>query len=218
MQKGFSALVCGYGVPEDILTDRSYHAYLVGVTNWLFDRYRDASGRIVLVGGPTDIVVPSDRTESGEMARWFKKRLTDLESWTGYSLRWKIIVRPRALSSVENLLAFKPFVKDETVVFCETTRATRVRKLTRAVLGTRNVRVVPIDFDGSPRRYQPIRNGEQEAAFLKMELHAARDPGARRKLRAMMREKLARMRKLGPKKGHEQLPQILTELLAKYAD
>ncbi|OGL66989.1 hypothetical protein A2856_00655 [Candidatus Uhrbacteria bacterium RIFCSPHIGHO2_01_FULL_63_20] len=218
----FSALICGYGIPKYIFKDPSYHAYLVACTNWLFENLRDASGSIVLVGGATDMRRPYKRTEADEMAGWLKKRRDDVEGWTGESLPWKIVSRPGALSTVENLLKFRRITDpstDQLVIFCERTRLNRIRELTFAVFPkAREVVIVPVDFDGSPRRYQPIRNAEQEQQFLAMEKRAASDDRAMRKLRAMMMEKLARMRKLGPKKGHEQLPRILTELLAKYGD
>lgn len=216
MKQAFSALVCGYGIPVDILTDRSYHAYLVGVTNWLFEHYKDAAGRIVVDGGPTDIAPPFKRTEAGEMARWFTKRLADIKAWTGTILPWKVIPRSKSLSSVENLMNFKPLAVGELIIFCEFTRVSRIRKLAKGVFGKRPIKVVPIDFNGSPLRYCPMRDKKEEAAFLRFELKAIHDPATFRILRRSMKEKLAIMRQYDREEAHRRLPEIFKKLQAKY--
>ena len=43
-------LINGYGVPDTILTDQSYHSYLGQVLNYLWDNYRTQQLTIVLCG------------------------------------------------------------------------------------------------------------------------------------------------------------------------
>ena len=85
----FIALICGYGIPKDIMTDRSYHAYLVAVTNWLYDRYRDTPGKIIMNGSPTDIIKPYRRTEANEIAKWMHDRLLQIKKASGSKPNWK---------------------------------------------------------------------------------------------------------------------------------
>lgn len=209
--KTFSALVCGYGVPKNILEDRSYHAYLTACFNRLFDLYQNNRGIIVLNGGPTDCYKPYQRTEAGEMAKWFREKKTEVEKTTGKKLRWKIISRPKSLSSVENLLNFRPLAAGEKIIFCEHTRAPRIKKLADKIFG-RRIKIIPIDFDASERRYTPIRTKASEQDFLRMELTAIGDPKAMAKLRAFMKKKLAIMRQYPAEEAHQRLPQILEKL------
>ena len=51
----------GYGVPEDILVDRSYHSYLTQVLSYLWERYRGQRLTIVPLGGRTDLRRPYRR-------------------------------------------------------------------------------------------------------------------------------------------------------------
>lgn len=210
----FITLICGYGVPEDILTDRSYHAYLTTCMNWLFDRCAKTSGAVVLNGGPTDIFKPYQRTEAGEMAKWIRRKQAEIERTRGEKLPWKIVAKPKSLSSVENILNFKPLT-DETsnvIVFCERTRTARIRRLVKLIFGSRRVTIVPIDFDGSPRRYQPIRTKQSERDFIRMETAAVHNRHALKLIRSFMKKKLTLMREHDPVTAHRLLPKIIEDL------
>lgn len=209
--KKFSALICGYGVPKNIFDDKNYHAYLTACFNNLFDLRRGDRGIIVVNGGPTDCYKPYRRTEAGEMTKWLQKKKTEVEKMTGKKLPWKIISKPKSLSSVENLLNFRPLAKGTKIILCEHVRAPRIRKLAGKIF-SRGVKIVPIDFDASARRYTPIRTRASEQDFLRMELAAISDPKALLKIRAFMKKKLAIMRKYSAEEAHRRLPEILERL------
>jgi hypothetical protein len=208
MAKKFTALICGYGVPKDIFTDLHYNAYLRQVVNELFDRYK-TSGTIVLNGGRTDLFKPYRRTEAGEMARWFTRNAPR---------PWKIVAKPKSLTTVENLLnvSAEARTKNEMLSFCEYTRAPRIRRLIREIPKLRRAKVIAIDFDGSPRRYEPMRTRQSEKEFLQLELAALRDQKSLAHLRQFAKKKLAIMRQYSPEEAHRRLPQILEQLHAEY--
>jgi len=130
----FSALICGYGVPKNIFEDKGYHAYLTACFNHLFKNLRDKPGKIIVNGGPTDCYKPYRRTEAGEMAKWLKKKKTEVEKLTSQKIPWQIISRPKSLSSAEDLLNFKPLASGQKIIFCEHTRAPRIKKLAAKIL------------------------------------------------------------------------------------
>ena len=180
-------------------------------------------------GGLTDCYKPYRRTEAGEMARWFRDKITSVGSDARLStealakvdkgvMRWQIVSCPSSLSSVENLLNFKPFVHSgsDIIIFCEKTRTSRIRKLAKQISAQRKFTIVPIEFDGSPRRYQPIRNKQSERDFLRMELAALKNKKDLEKLRAFMKEKLRLMRHYSAAEAHRRLPEILEKLHEKH--
>jgi hypothetical protein len=207
----FSALICGYGVPKNILEDKNYHAYLTVCFNHLFDKLSDRPGIIVVNGGPTDCYKPYRRTEAGEMTKWLKQKIAEVEKLTKQKIPWQIINKPKSLSSVENLLNCRLFAKEQKIIFCEHARAPRIKKLAAKIFG-RDFKIIPVDFDASARRYTPIRTKELEQNFLRMELAAIDNPIALKKIRAFMKEKLAIMRKYPAEQAHRRLPEILEKL------
>lgn len=213
----FTALIPGYGVPKNILTDRNYGAYLSVCFNTLFDKYRDAAGTVFVSGGHTDCFPPYKRTEAREMRRWFLRQKSTAERAYGRPLRWRIVMDYHALTTIENMLNFSKIVRPHTdiVVFIDKTRAARMRRFAKAAL-KRQARIVPVDFDTSLNRYQIEAIADRERVDLKFSLMALKDPKVMKLRRDFAKEKLKIMRKLGPKKGHEQLARILTELKKKY--
>lgn len=209
--KIFSALICGYGVPKNILEDKNYHAYLIACFNCLFDHHQNDRGVIVLNGGPTDCYKPYRRTEAGEIAKWLQKKKIAVEKLTGKKLPWKIISKPKSLSSVENLLNFKPLAQGTKIIFCEQIRSPRIKKLANKIFG-RQTKIIPIDFDASARRYSPLRTKQSEQDFLRMELRAVNDPNALKTIRNFMKKKLTIMRRYSAKEAHRRLPEILEQL------
>ncbi|KKT69973.1 MAG: hypothetical protein UW63_C0040G0009 [Candidatus Uhrbacteria bacterium GW2011_GWF2_44_350] len=132
-EKVFSALVCGYGVPKNILNDKNYHTYLTQIFNFLFDRFANTSGTVVLSGGATDCFPPFKRTEAREMKKWFDQKIRIVQKETGQKIPWAFILDNKALSTVENILYFKPLAKNKIFIFAEKTRAERIKKISKKI-------------------------------------------------------------------------------------
>jgi hypothetical protein len=222
--KRFAALICGYGVPEDMATDPNYQAYLHPVVNFLFERYRDAEGKIIVNGGATDLFRPYRRTEAGEMKKWLSAQIDKMRRPEVF-INWGIVEKPRSLTTVENLLNFDeairagsrdPAYTADLLIFCEATRAARIRRLVRGIPKLHHARVIPIDFDTSPRRYDLAAIKKNERDFLRLELAAIHDPTRLKSLRKMAQEKLRLMRRYTPEEAHRRLPEILNRLNQKY--
>jgi len=196
----FSALICGYGIPKDIMADENYFSYLTQVFNFLFDRFEDTKGTIILSGGATDCFPPFKRTETREMKRWLVEKIKNVEKETKKKIPWKIILDNKALSTLENLVNFEPFVKGETIIFAEKTRTDRIKKLTKIIFKNQ-AKCVFFDFDGSFARYhkEAIRIREKNA--LVVHLAAVRDRGKIKDIRQAVQRKLSLMRKHGAKEG-----------------
>ncbi len=190
MTARITAIINGYGVPEDIRTDRSYHAYLVQVVNWLWERYRTRAVTIVPCGGPTDMRRPYRRTEAGEMARWLRPKLRVL----GLASRWRIAPIATELTALENMLVTaKRFPNGPIVYFCEWTRLNKMRAIAKRIFGKRCL-VVGIEFDGSAPRYDLHGRTALEREDLRYSLAALEDPAWRRMLRLAAEEKIRVLR------------------------
>ena len=203
MTAHITAIINGYGVPDDIRTDRSYHAYLVQVLNWLWERYRTRAITIVPCGGKTDMRRPYRRTEAGEMVKWLTPRVRAL----GLASRWRIapiateLTRLNfsrenfgGLTALENMIAVaKRYPKGPIVYFCEWTRLRKMRALARRVFKKRTT-VVGIEFDGSAPRYDLSGRRALEREDLRYSIAALEDPAWRRMLRAAAEEKIRVLR------------------------
>jgi hypothetical protein len=196
----FSALVCGYGIPEDIMTDKNYFSYLTQVFNFLFDRFADTEGSVFLSGGPTDCFPPFKRTEARETKRWLVEKIKSAEKEIGQKIPWKIILDNKALSTLENLVNFKPFAKGRVIIFAEKTRTDRIKKLAKIIFKNQ-AKCVFFDFDGSFARYhkEAIRIREKNALIV--HLAAVRDRGKIKDIRQAVQRKLSLMRKHGAEEG-----------------
>lgn len=216
--KQFVALIPGYGVPKDILTDKNYATYLAPCFNMLFDTFRDTQGTIVVSGGRTDVFPPYRRTEAGEMKRWLVAQIALARKASGMRLPWKIALDTRALTSVENVINFKPFVSRDatTIIFGDKTRMARLKKFFRAVAPRHPFTAVPIDFDMSTNRYRLDHLEKRESTDLKFGLEAITNPKVRNIRREFAQKKLKMMREIGPG-SHEQLPEILEKLKNEFA-
>lgn len=222
--KSFSALICGYGVPKNIDTDPNYQAYLHPVVNYLFRHHRNTNGTIVLNGGATDIFKPYKRTEAGEMKKWLQKKVDEIR-WPSQNVNngildgWQVLAKPKALTTVETLLNFaKTDMKglSDILIFCEATRAARIRRLVREIPSLRSAETIPIDFDTSPRRYDLETIKKNERDFLQLELAALHNPTGLKSLRTFAQEKLRLMRQYTPEEAHRRLPEILKQLHSKF--
>lgn len=184
------ALINGYGIPEDIRTDRSYHAYLVQVLNWLWDRHRTHAITIVPCGGKTDMRRPYRRTEAGEIAKWIRPRIHAI----GLASRWQVAPIATELTALENMLAAaKRYPRGPIVYFCEWTRLRKMRALAKRVFGTRAT-VIGIEFDGSPPRYDRDGRRALEREDLRYSIAALEDTAWRQMLRAAAAEKIRVLR------------------------
>lgn len=184
-------IINGYGVPEDIRTDRSYHAYFVQIVNWLWERHRAHEVTIVPCGGKTDMRRPYRRTEAGEMTRWLRSRIATL----GLASHWRVRPIATELTALENMLAAaKRFPKETIVYFCEWTRLKKMRTLAARIFGKRAT-VIGIEFDGSPPRYDARGRRALEREDLRYSLAALEDPAWRQVLRAAAEEKIRILRR-----------------------
>ena len=185
-----TVIINGYGVPEDIRTDRSYHAYLVQSLNWLWERHRNHTITIVPVGGKTDMQPPYRRTEAGEIVKWLTPRIRSL----GLTSHWMVQPIATELTALENMLAAtKRYPNRPIVYFCEWTRLKKMRTLAKRVFGMRAT-VVGIEFDGSAPRYDRDGRAALEREDLRYSLAALNDPEWRRMLRAAAEEKIRVLR------------------------
>lgn len=206
------AVVNGYGVPKDIFSDLSYHAYLVQVFNYLFDRFRAQAVTIVPCGGPTDFFPPYRRTEGGEMAKWLRARIRKL----GLARRWKVKPKTTGLTAVDNLLACRKLAKaGRTLYFCEKTREAKMRRGAREAFGKRAT-VIGIEFDGSPPRYQVPGRREAEREDLKHDFLALKNPEWRKFLHRAAEEKIQVLRKTPERVRAVEIDRIARRIRQKY--
>jgi hypothetical protein len=218
MKQKFTALICGYGVPKDILTDQNYTTYLVPCFNTLFDRFRDTAGTIVLSGGHTDLYPPYRRTEAGEMKRWFVRQMKIARQESGATLPWKLALDTKALTSIENVFNSRPYVtKHVEVLICgDKTRMRRLKKFFQTVFPHQPFTFISVDFDMSKNRYRLDHIEKREAIDLEVGLEAIRNPKVFKLRREFARKKIKAMRKLGPK-STDRLPEILERLRHEFA-
>ncbi|MFA4954455.1 MAG: hypothetical protein WC641_04035 [Patescibacteria group bacterium] len=191
MRKISFAAINGYGIPRDILTDMSYHAYLVQVFNYVWRNYGDARLTLIPTGGKTDLFPPYKRTEAGEMARWFKPRIKKLK------LKWDIETCG-ALTALENMLTVKRLVGNASgVYFCELSRRAKMQRLAREVFGNK-VRVIGLEFDGSAPGYDLKTRRAMERLDVRYGLLALKDSAWRKKMEQAARLKIKTLRKTDP--------------------
>ncbi len=215
----FVALVCGYGVPKDIFTDQNYSSYLTSCFNTLFEKFSETTGTIVFSGGRTDLFPPYRRTEAREMKRWFTRQLAIARKESGTRLPWKFTLDTHALTSVENILNFRPYVSQQVkvIIFGEQTRAHRLRKFFRAAFPDQRFTLVPIDFDASKNRYRVDHVKKRETRALAIGLEAIKNPKVLALCRAIAKKKIRAMREHGPKSAN-QLPKIVEALWSESED
>ncbi|MBI5404773.1 MAG: YdcF family protein [Candidatus Kerfeldbacteria bacterium] len=209
-------IILGYGIPKNILKDDNYARYLPLVFNTIFETHRkEKSGRthVILCGGPTDMYRPYRRTEAAEMKRLFLKHLKQLRSQDRRQL--SLHIERRSLSTLENLvfakeLMVKKRIPTKTVtVFCEFTRAQRIKKLGKRIFGPRtDWQVVPIDFDTSANRYLDREFlTAKESKVLKFDLWALRNRRNFDRWHNLFVEKLSFLRTVSPKHQVEAIEQ-----------
>lgn len=216
----FSALIPGYGVPKDILKDTNYNSYLSICFNTLFHKYHNQKGTIIFSGGYTDCYPPYQRTEAREMKRWFEQQKKIAEKACEKKLNWIFKTDNKSLTSVENIFNVKPFVsqKSNILIFCDATRALRMKKFATEILGKNIAKIIPVDFDTSNNRYKLDAIAWREKEDLRLSLKAVLDPKLLKIRREFAKRKLEIMREYGAEKGHEKLPEILKELNVEFKE
>ena len=185
-------IINGYGTPDNIMTDLNYNRYLGFIFNYLWANYRHKKLTITVCGGPTDMKRPYQRTEAGEMAKWFRHYLARLN----LTKRWQVKQANKGLGALDNLLAAKKIIgsKKAPMICCfDITRTKKMRRLIKEVLGSK-VKLLLIDFDLSLPRYDLATRQKMEAADLRFSLKALRDQTFYRKLQTANRQKIKILR------------------------
>ena len=200
-------LINGYGVPNDILSDGNYDRYLSACAS-LIELSERTGGHhleeeiaafmrgeglpqcaptIYLAGGSTNVHFP-DRTEAGEMVRWFLAHGLVSSSAT-------FCVVPGALDARGNLELLRNDVgRDAQVtIFCEYARQDLMHFLANRLF--RHAVVIPIAFDGGPYK-NPLARLRQ-LARLPLRIAAWYSPWVRRHVEYPLR--LRFIRQLGEK-------------------
>lgn len=207
-------IVFGYGVPRDILKDENYDFYLKTVFNKIYGycaKSHVANPLIILSGGSTDCFRPYQRTEAGEMAKFFSTFIKGRPFLKRITKKWVFIKEPESLSTLENLINSRKIIlkrkitKATCFVFCEQTREQRVSIVAKKVFSRSfHLQVVPIDFDVSADRYlPPTYLARKEAGEINYSAWALRSPANLKKHHAFFEEKIRYFRKAGPKRQQQ---------------
>lgn len=194
-------LVCGYGVPKNILVDENYNFYLKIVLNKIYSlvtKNKIDQPLIILAGGKTDIFKPYKRTEAGEMIKLFKNIIKQKPFLKPITKNWLFVAENTSISTLENLLNAQQIISQRKIkqanvfVFCEQTREQRIKILAKKILAKNcSFQVVPIDFDISANRYLPSEYlSKKENAELKHCFWALQKPENLKQHHEMVEEKL----------------------------
>jgi len=203
-QKRLFIAINGYGVSDNIFTDLSYQAYLIQIFNHLWANYRTKPLIIIPCGGNTDMEKPFKRTEAGEMSKWLKDQMKKV----GLAKLWKVYPCATQLSALENMLACKQLVnKNKLIYFCEKTREQKMKELAKKIFGSQ-AKIIAIEFDGSPTRYDLITRHNLEKEDLQYSLLALKDPRWRAWLKKATKEKIKTLRQLPARLRYQQVDKI----------
>lgn len=204
-------IVNGYGVPQNILNDQSYHAYLIQIFNFLWDNFHSKQLTIAPCGGHSDLFPPYKRTEAGEIAKWFRKRINSLKLFEN----WRVETISTELSALENMLAVKKLLSTPAYYFCEKTREYKMRVLAQKIFG-RKTKVIAIEFDGSAPRYQSPGRKNLESLDLKYSLLALTNPAWRKMLKQSSIEKIKILRQTPEKVRATEIDRITRRIRDEY--
>lgn len=184
-------IINGYGVPKDIMTDLSYHAYLIQIFNFLWENFRSSDLLIIPCGGLTDMFPPYKRTEAGEITKWLKYKINKLR----LSKKWRLQPIATELTALENMLACKKRIKNAPLLyFCEKTRERKMRILAKKIFGNKT-KIIGVEFDGSAPRYQTPGRKTLEERDLKYSLLGLANPIWRKMLQQAAIDKINILRK-----------------------
>jgi hypothetical protein len=198
-------VVCGYGIPADILNDQNYDIYLRTVFNTVFDGCSKTgiwNPHIVFSGGKSDMRKPYRRTEAQEMMKFFRV-LMQRPAVKAKVKAWTLLAEMKSLSTLDNIIYVRDLFEQRSIessslsIFCEKTRVERVKAITRKIF-TKAV-VIPIDFDQSANRYlDPALLQRISREGAKFDLWALKSEANLKKHRDIFKEKFVYLRKAGP--------------------
>ncbi|MEK9155218.1 MAG: ElyC/SanA/YdcF family protein [Patescibacteria group bacterium] len=174
--------ILGYGVPKDITTDENYRTYLSIVFNHIYQESAGKEAVIIPCGGKTSCVPPFTGTEAGAMISYFRS-LVKRPFVKEATKRWKFIAEDRSISSLENfvflseILVREKITKGRMTIFCDATRARRMKIVARRVFPKVKCTIVGIDFDVSHARYIGAEAiAKKEKVALQESLHVLSSP------------------------------------------
>jgi len=202
-------LVFGYGIPKNIFRDENYNFYLKMVFNRIYDfavENKDSRPLIICSGGRTDCFPPYRRMEGEEMVKFLKK-LSQRPGLKQTTKDWSFMPENKSIFTLENFLGCQKLLKKKKInkanlfIFCEKTRAQRVRILAGKIFSVKyDLKIIPVDFDVSANRYlEPEFLAKKEQVILRYDLWALKRPGNFKKYHKFFKEKFQFLRKAGPK-------------------
>lgn len=158
------------------------------------------------------MIKPYRKTEAGEMAKWFKLKIKE----RGLTVKWKIKICATELSALENMLAIKSLIGNKPLwYFCEQTREIKMRALARKIF-SQQAKVIPIEFDASPARYDDDIRKSLEKEDLQYSLLALEDKQWRRVFKKYSQEKIRILRNLPPGKRRLATDRIARDLKREF--
>jgi hypothetical protein len=184
----------GYGVPDDILRDGNYGAYLMECLRTIVVFSQGEPVEIHLGGGATDVNSPG-RTEAGEMARWLATNEFDYDVELLLSQALFLPIS-RTIDARENLEALQERIGRGTQVgiFCEHARQDWMQVLALRLFD--DATVFPIDFDAGRSKYARLLH----AAKLPMRILGLYSDTVRRRIELPLRRAFIRWKSL--RSGH----------------
>lgn len=202
-------IICGYGVSKDIFKDEKYNFYLNLVFNNIYDLVIGKGIKKPLViasGGMTDCFRSYRRSEGKEIIKFLRK-LSKRPFLKKVTRDWDFIAEKKSLSTLENIIDCQNILKKKKIkkanlyIFCEQTRARRVKYLTQKILNKGyKIEIIPVDFDISSNRYlDPKFINKKEAIETKHSLWALKNSENLKKHHQVFKERIGYLRKAGSK-------------------
>lgn len=223
-------IIPGYGIPESIEQDQNYLTYLHVAFNRIYEAAKGEKALIIPCGGPTNCTPPYEGTEAAMIGAYIQK-LIDRPMMGDLCKAWSIQLENRSLSTLENLIFVKDIL-DRTegvelvVIFCEATRADRIRVVSNQILSTRrNVTIEAIDFDITANRYSKTVVGVKEQRATDGFLWALESPERLAKYHELYERRLTLIRTLQNEglshvdavaEWYRQAPALIAELMPNH--
>jgi hypothetical protein len=208
-------LIPGYGIPKDIMSDPQYQIYLNLVFNTIYDstvKHFETKPPLVFSGGNTDGMPPFKRKDFDEMVRFFTY-LCQRDAVKKFTRTWKVYRESRSLSTLENFVNMRDLLKQKNIpvsrlfIFLEHVKADFRKHLLRYIFPEEwKTKILSIDFDTSPTRYQDTQSiADKERVLMKYSLWALRKPKNMKKYKQVCKERVAILRSVRPEQQAETL-------------